>query len=255
MSAKRKAADSETQGDDVGAKKRKRDEQEKADSKLQEYLQVMGKSSANPIADVTASVDDPGSSAMPNVAVPEGESDDEYETIPTAKEKQQRKVAKPEKEPPADIVMGDSQDLANTHGDTEKAREDPVPDSGEASHSESQAQPTDAGATDDDWLRSRTNRLLDLVDPDDLPSSGTHEAKGLTTDSDESQQPPNQTSEGQAEVATKEPEEVASGAKEEDPVDTIRRTSRLFVRNLPYTASEDNIRESFEKFGTVEEVC
>ena len=39
--------------------------------------------------------------------------------------------------------------------------------------------------------------------------------------------------------------------EEEDPRDIVRETCRLFVRNLPYTAGEEELRAVFEKFGDV----
>jgi RNA recognition motif-containing protein len=37
-------------------------------------------------------------------------------------------------------------------------------------------------------------------------------------------------------------------------IDAIKENGRLFVRNLPYTASEDDLRELFAVYGTLEEV-
>jgi multiple RNA-binding domain-containing protein 1 len=49
----------------------------------------------------------------------------------------------------------------------------------------------------------------------------------------------------------------ASGGElaKDDSLEAIRRTSRLFVRNLPYSATQEDLREAFERFGTIEEVC
>jgi multiple RNA-binding domain-containing protein 1 len=47
--------------------------------------------------------------------------------------------------------------------------------------------------------------------------------------------------------------EVAGSA--DATMDAIRESGRLFVRNLPYTATEDDLRTHFEKYGTLEEVC
>lgn len=51
------------------------------------------------------------------------------------------------------------------------------------------------------------------------------------------------------------------GEEKEDPADNvgeaiskIRDTGRLFIRNLPYLATEDDLREAFEKFGPLSEV-
>lgn len=43
-------------------------------------------------------------------------------------------------------------------------------------------------------------------------------------------------------------------AKETNPVDLIEDTGRLFVRNLPYACTEQDLRETFEKYGPLSEV-
>lgn len=45
------------------------------------------------------------------------------------------------------------------------------------------------------------------------------------------------------------PEEAPDGAIEE-----VRKSRRLFLRNLPYTTSEDDIRELFQSYGNLQEV-
>jgi multiple RNA-binding domain-containing protein 1 len=113
--------------------------------------------------------------------------------------------------------------------------------------------PAAPDATDDDWLRSRTNRLLDLVDPEDLVVHSRVEASAnkntvAETTTDEP-------------VTNEEPsieEEEFEGFEDEKPdpvIEAIKSNGRLFVRNLPYTASEEDLREHFGPFGTLEEVC
>ncbi|CAO3634886.1 unnamed protein product [Cunninghamella blakesleeana] len=43
-------------------------------------------------------------------------------------------------------------------------------------------------------------------------------------------------------------------AKETNPVDLIEDTGRLFIRNLPYACTEQDLRETFEKYGPLSEV-
>ncbi|KAI8865774.1 RNA-binding domain-containing protein [Ramicandelaber brevisporus] len=45
-----------------------------------------------------------------------------------------------------------------------------------------------------------------------------------------------------------------AGNEEESAIDKIRDTGRLFVRNLPYNASESDVRELFSKHGPLSEV-
>lgn len=42
--------------------------------------------------------------------------------------------------------------------------------------------------------------------------------------------------------------------KDQEAVDQIMESGRLFVRNLPFAASEEDIRKSFQKFGNVSQV-
>jgi multiple RNA-binding domain-containing protein 1 len=50
-------------------------------------------------------------------------------------------------------------------------------------------------------------------------------------------------------------EAVGDEPAKDDTLESIRRTSRLFVRNLPYSATQEDLRAAFEQFGTLEEVC
>lgn len=190
---------------------------------------------------------------MAQVDVPEGESDDEYEQIPSKRElpkKTEPSAMKPQ--PPrmqptvSTTAEKTKQDIEEHQGKVDFGVEEDL----EASE-DAPAPP----ATDDDWLRSRTNRLLDLMDPDELPK----EQAEVSTSS-----PPHQNGEASLEESHGEPttgdteqmdvdvpQEQGEG---ESTVDTIRRTSRLFIRNLPYGATKEDIADSFEKFGTISEV-
>ncbi|KAG3175956.1 hypothetical protein PC129_g25563, partial [Phytophthora cactorum] len=89
------AAGSIPNGSDVLAekesstKKRKRDEPDASDPKLREFLQVM-KQGREGALDNVANTDVGDLSVLPGTAVPEEESDDEYEQIPAPREKQRR---------------------------------------------------------------------------------------------------------------------------------------------------------------------
>ncbi|KAJ4271565.1 Multiple RNA-binding domain-containing protein 1 [Fusarium torreyae] len=241
---------------DLSSKKRKRDEPQAADPKLREFLHVMKEGREGALDDgVRGGIGD-GVSAVAATAVPEEESDDEYEQIPTRREKQRRIDSSENAQVPAPLpsqlkeakVVSDVQAKA-------PAAEEPV-ESKETKQTDLEQQEV---AADDDWLRSRTNRLLDLVDPDDLERTP---AQGLsTTETDHTEggdameitpvDPP-----AADDVAMEEVEVEASGGEpaKDDSLESIRRTSRLFVRNLPYSATEEDLRESFERFGTLEEV-
>jgi multiple RNA-binding domain-containing protein 1 len=117
------------------------------------------------------------------------------------------------------------------------------------------------GATDDDWLRSRTNRLLDLVDPDDpnfATRTTTHSGPATVASLQIPVAAGPSTEEGPDVQDTNVDDHSAAPAElgDGDSTETlIQKTARLFLRNLPYTASEDSLRTRFEKFGAIEEVC
>lgn len=253
-----------TRDDETNPKKRKREDPgaAKADPKLQEYLQVMGKPRESLVADETSL--DSGAALAPNGAslVPDGESDDEYVDVPKRQEKQRktdrhmmddsqvaarlpvREQSVAHKEAPTDLID------AAVHEKSETAKSD-----------EQQGADVANDATDDDWLRSRTNRLLDLVDPDDLPQAPAAQASTQAPAADTSDE---QTAQGDVQKPPHSPQaspandvqgsEPSEPADKDSVVEAIFRTSRLFVRNLPFSATEDDLRDTFGKFGDVEEV-
>ena len=220
-----------------------------ADPKLQEYLQVIGSKKESALAEQGGEVLTGTTTGHPaSTAAPEDESDDEYEQIPSKREKQ-RKV---------DHVNGPTLDSGlATASDERQIRAEPRDTTTEVSQAvETSVNTGNAGVvaeTDDDWLRNRTNRLLDLADPDDLDLPAPQHNNGSPTrdvDSSAAAPPvPDTIMEDTPEQSTE-----TQGRDAEADVDVIRRTSRLFVRNLPYTATEDDLRESFGIYGTLSEV-
>jgi multiple RNA-binding domain-containing protein 1 len=105
--------------------------------------------------------------------------------------------------------------------------------------------------TDDDWLRSRTSRLLDLEEDE--------EREARLQDEEDDVSP---------EYRMVAPEILAATVKETqqengEPTDSeelesksaiARSRGRLYLRNLPFTATEDELREHFATYGALEEV-
>lgn len=88
---------------------------------------------------------------------------------------------------------------------------------------------------DTDWLRGRTNRTLDLLDPDEVQ---------IRQDEDDVPVEQNAKS-AQTQVA----------ADTEDDEETIAiPNARLFLRNLAFSVDELALRRHFEQFGKVQEV-
>ncbi|WYZ44325.1 hypothetical protein EsH8_VII_000761 [Colletotrichum jinshuiense] len=228
-------------------KKRKREDLDESDPKLREFLEVMhpGKHSADETSDVM------GIAAVKEQKklLKDDESDDEYEAIPGRPEKRQMREAPKGDEHPEPLLEEDEAmpDAA------------PVPESTEDVPQE-QA-PANAAATDDDWLRSRTNRLLDLVDDNEVLLPPVQQDSGETVGSAPADQPkepakspekPKTKTEGGA--VAKDTPAPSEKAEEDGALATIKRTSRLFVRNLPFSANEGDLRAHFEQFGELQEV-
>ncbi|KAL7943204.1 RNA-binding domain-containing protein [Trichoderma barbatum] len=241
------------QDEEGGSKKRKREDLDESDPKLREFLRVMKTGKEGVIADETnPDADMTGLATGGEPLVVEGESDDEYEQIPKKKEK----LGKTESsEASRSLVMNqrlprETSDQGAVPAAEEVAADDVKP------QEEKLPQP-EAGATDDDWLRSRTSRLLDLVDPDDLPRPTETAVEAETVvqdDADNDDTPPSPGDAADEDTPEEADDKGADGTGVDDPVATITRTSRLFVRNLPYTATEEDLHQEFGKFGTLEEV-
>ncbi|KAH7180827.1 hypothetical protein DER46DRAFT_631548 [Fusarium sp. MPI-SDFR-AT-0072] len=243
---------------DSSLRKRKRDEPQPADPKLREFLHVMKEGREGALDDgVRGGIGD-GVAAVAATAVPEEESDDEYEQIPTRREKQ-RRIEAPEKPLVSQYLpsqLKEARVVSDVQAET-PAGDEPVEPQEAAAKSNLEQQ--EVVAEDDDWLRSRTNRLLDLVDPDDLERTPAQGPSTTETDHAEGGEAMELTSvdpPATADVAMNGTTMEASGGEpaKDDSLEAIRRTSRLFVRNLPYSATQEDLRETFERFGTIEEV-
>ncbi|KAG6015308.1 hypothetical protein E4U54_003728 [Claviceps lovelessii] len=235
---------------DMNPKKRKRQEQDPSDPKLREFLQVMKSGREGVIADETDPAVGAGhASGAGQLAVPENESDDEYEEVPLRKDKS-RKIH----------THQDKSGVVNSKPPTkeERTEDDSLPmnankeeveqhDANMIDHAPPATTPTIA--TDDDWLRSRTNRLLDLVDPDDLAPGAMSEEQDIQVDGQTSHSTDVAMPDMAADEVTTSQEMTG-----QDAVQIISRTSRLFVRNLSYSTTEDDLQEAFSRFGAVQEV-
>ncbi|KAF5130618.1 Multiple RNA-binding domain-containing protein 1 [Metarhizium anisopliae] len=236
---------------DVNTKKRKREEQETSDPRLREFLQVMKSGREGAVADDSnAAVGADHAFSHGEVTVPEGESDDEYEQIPSRGEKSRRIEPRQDKsdnvarQPPPRVEKTPKDDIEEAGENKAEGIDSEMTDQG----------PSATGATDDDWLRSRTNRLLDLVDPDDLASGAVLNPVDATTEQDMENDRLSSHSSDEVTPGTTTDVATSKETATEDAASAISRTSRLFVRNLPYSATEDDIRETFDKFGTLQEV-
>ena len=236
---------------------------EEKNLKLQEFLEVMkpqtkaGPTRAAEQSEVAPESKEP---AQTNVET-EQDSDEEYQNIATKRRAKERKHV-----PDADVTPRTSQAI------TQPKIRDPLPDSPHETLEDGQDAPTletdvhnsIAPANDADWLRSRTSRLLGLDDEDE---GGARDQQSPEVDSVASQNPTggartlvvDEGNEGSPDTtADHSTIEFATPAEAEHKADVevkIRGSKRLYLRNLAYNITEDDLRESFSEFGDLIEVC
>lgn len=107
--------------------------------------------------------------------------------------------------------------------------------------------------SDADWLRSKTSRLLGLLDEkEEAEQADMGDGNRNTSTKDGSRDyHPEEILPDQHSI----PDEVAMDTSNIDAnSDLIRTTGRLFVRNLAYSASEADLQPLFSRFGKIEEV-
>ncbi|EAW23284.1 RNA-binding ribosome biosynthesis protein MRD1 [Aspergillus fischeri NRRL 181] len=229
------------------ALKRKRDgDNTQQDPQLQEYLSVIERPSntktwANGEDFLNTVQNQPATSERR-----EEQRDDTTEQVEEHSHKQRKKARVDDVPKVAHGREHEPMVLDKTEEEHERANAD---DQGEAIyHTQKEAEPV----SDADWLRSKTSRLLGLLDedeqaefdstaqrkPDPSPQPATVSKAGVQHSDD-----------GKAAVeSSTEEEEVDAN------IEHIRLSSRLFVRNLPYDASESDLEPVFSKFGKVEEI-
>ncbi|RDW73155.1 putative multiple RNA-binding-containing protein 1 [Coleophoma cylindrospora] len=233
----RKEAEVASDSNSNAGTKRKRNDLEEADPKLKEYLDIMQPASKSKKWEGQATdFSEEPPTKMQAIEAPEAESDGEYEAVPKIIKKTPPPAAALPLSLPTPVISASQEiDLS-----VAAEHDHPMPDLPEA--------------TDDDWLRSRTNRLLDLMEPEDV-AVGTTTSEPRTMEPTEATQTPASADVQDIEPAPVEEEDADEVVEHSDPVfDAIRSNGRLFVRNLSYNASEEDLRKHFEPFGTLEEV-
>lgn len=114
-------------------------------------------------------------------------------------------------------------------------------------------------STDEAWLRSRTSRLLGLEEAEDPPNLTTQAVSDEEEEADRynsSKKPGQKPSAGQditieGLAVNEDPTPISSL----DPSNNDNSSSeRLFVRNLSYATTEEDLRSHFETYGAITEV-
>lgn len=110
--------------------------------------------------------------------------------------------------------------------------------------------------SDADWLRSKTSRLLGLLDEDEQAEFQQQKVEEPT----ESPLHSNDESRNAAidniapQTATNDDDAAQTTPAEDQNIDLIRASTRLFVRNLAYDTTEADLQPLFAPFGKPEEV-
>jgi multiple RNA-binding domain-containing protein 1 len=226
--------------------KRKREEAEQ-DPKLKEFLEIyQPPSKTNIWTDGDAQVAAGNATAVEepaqDVVVPAEESDDEYQVISKKPKVAEAPKDGAEEAAPAPAVQPNIPAEAAPVEEVDA----PMPDAPDVAAA---PQPT----TDDDWLRSRTNRLLDLVEDDDVPvapASAPTKPAAEKRDSPVAVEPQPQPAQPADAPAADAPDADSIAIEEEK----IRETGRLYLRNLHFEVAEEDIRSQFSKYGSLDEV-
>jgi len=218
------------------ATKRKRSDVDEEDPKLKEFLEVMQPASKIKkwATDAVETDTNEPPSKIQAIEVPEADSDNEYETVP----KKTRKSSPPKATTPIPVPASAVENAETP----DPAEDEPMIDI--------------SAVNDDDWLRSRTNRLLDLVDLDDLPAQQPQQTSEVANVGVVSEPTREEATIDEQETFDEQNDFAEEEEDKPDPVlEAISSNGRLFIRNLPYTATEEDIRHHFEPYGALDEVC
>ena len=188
----------------------------------------------------------------------DGQSDDEYQHMSKKRKRSPEVINKAHGDPKLKEFNAVDHAVAAIVGSTVDATER----DGEINE-QVEVVPAAPAASDADWLRSRTSRLLGLIDDDDSMMASNTLANGV--DSSKVNEAPinvsvtRKSSDASVQTNTEDvglgTEETATEKIPEDLLETIKtNTGRLFVRNLSYTVSENDLRAQFGSYGDLEEV-
>ncbi|KAJ5308751.1 hypothetical protein N7508_004130 [Penicillium antarcticum] len=236
-------------------KKRKRDGEDKSqDPKLQEYLSLMGQSSKTRTWANDDDMAKPSAVAAPVINQPVQENTQPEELPSHPKKVKTEKSSVVEKAQPEPMVIDKSGE--------EKNQEEPEQDNAEPEEA--------APVSDADWLRSKTSRLLGLLDEEEQDEFDQHKPEA-PADSDSGSSAGDKLPPVRSESRTEAVENIAPNmidvdseireapepevpAPEDPNLDLIRNSARLFLRNLAYDTTEADLQPLFERFGKIDEI-
>ncbi|PWW71559.1 RNA-binding domain-containing protein, partial [Tuber magnatum] len=211
------------------------------DPKFKEFLEVMQPKSKSKTWGnedlVSFSQDLGGQVSQPDPADAEG-SDGKYEDISAQKKKPNSSNPKAmdidhieHEGPPTDGTQLDDEELYNTVG----------------------GGPT--GVSDAEWLRSKTSRLLDLTDDVESHLARASEAGDTRQDTKKTNGVDEERGEvgGDTEAKEQPGHSIYAKAEMEQAMEVISQSGRLYLRNLPYSSTEEDLRRYFAPYGDLVE--
>ncbi|KAK4892034.1 Multiple RNA-binding domain-containing protein 1 [Elasticomyces elasticus] len=243
----------------TGAKRKRESEVKEADDpKLKEFLDAYKpKSKRKALGDEPVVTGQREGEEWKGIV--EGQSDGEYEAVP-------KRVKRTKKD--KEVVAEMAPETAAVPSPGPAAETGAADEAAATTDSNSKPETTDA-----DWARSRTSRLLGLLDEEE-EEIGQRKDGAEDTDSEEEEPKVANTASlhparakllqneiahdpSTGQVGDEEmPTEEAAASLPSPPADEANTvpSNRLFVRNLPYTVQEEDLRAEFEAYGTLEEV-
>lgn len=110
-----------------------------------------------------------------------------------------------------------------------------------------------APVSDSDWLRSKTSRLLGLLDENEQetfapPAAATNPTPIIDSNVEKLE------AESPEKPAVSDLAKAPTAAEVDTNIENIRISARLFVRNLSYETKESELEPVFSPFGKIEEV-
>ncbi|KAL5339108.1 hypothetical protein BJX70DRAFT_365014 [Aspergillus crustosus] len=111
---------------------------------------------------------------------------------------------------------------------------------------------TQGPVSDSDWLRSKTSRLLGLLDKDEQESFDS--PAPVSDNTPVAYSTVNAAEPASPEEPTETVEEPPVAPEVDTNIETIRLSARLFIRNLSYDTREPDLEPVFSSFGRIEEI-
>jgi multiple RNA-binding domain-containing protein 1 len=218
------------------------------DPKLKEYLEVMKPKSKKRTWEnddaLQANNEAPAADDNQTTIDAGGASDDEYEVVPR-KAKRTKVDPPPVEQQPAETTAGEVVTPPSDNAE-DKSQQDVAPQ---------------GPVSDADWARSRTSRLLGLLDDDEEEEENSRPKARAASVSSSDMEDFAPTTSGPSEVVTSintsapaaAVDNTAQPNADAEPTG-VRASMRLFVRNLPYDVQQEDLQSEFASYGNVEEV-